>query len=151
ILLGVFKAKMAISVIAFLGVIGAAVYALRVYIRTMHNQLGPRAQSREISWRDGLAIAPLVAVILAFAFYPQFGLGRSEQSLRSAMAPAEIEEGLSPVAAGLVATGVPRRVGLFGGAGVINPGAGAVINPGGVFQPAPPSGLAGSPGGGTAP
>jgi NADH-quinone oxidoreductase subunit M len=155
ILLGVFKAKMAISVIAFLGVIGAAVYALRVYIRTMHNQLGPRAQSREISWRDGLAIAPLVAVILAFAFYPQFGLGRSEQSLRAAMAPAEIEEGLSPVTAGLVAIGVPRRVGLYGGPGVTsaltNPGAGGVINPGGVIQRAPPSGLAGSPGGSTAP
>ncbi|HEY2572353.1 MAG TPA: NADH-quinone oxidoreductase subunit M, partial [Solirubrobacteraceae bacterium] len=33
ILLGVFKAKLAISVVAFVGVVGAAVYALRVYIR----------------------------------------------------------------------------------------------------------------------
>jgi NADH-quinone oxidoreductase subunit M len=150
ILLGVFKAKLAISVIAFLGVIGAAVYSLRVYIRTMHNQLGPRAQSREISWRDGLAIVPLVAVILAFAFYPQFGLKRSDQSLRAAMAPAEIQEGLSPVVAGLVA-GAPRRVGLFGGNGVVNPGGNGVINPGGLIQRAAPSGLAGSPSGGTAP
>ena len=98
ILLGVFKAKLAIAVIAFLGVIGAAVYALRVYIRTMHNPRGPRAQSREISWRDGLAIAPLVVVILALALYPQFGLERSEQSLKATMAPAEVENGLQPAA-----------------------------------------------------
>ena len=32
ILLGVFKAKLAISVIAFVGVVGAAVYALRLFI-----------------------------------------------------------------------------------------------------------------------
>ncbi|MDQ6779456.1 MAG: NADH-quinone oxidoreductase subunit M [Actinomycetota bacterium] len=98
ILLGVFKAKLAISVIAFLGVIGAAVYSLRVYIRTMHNPLGPRVQSREISWHDALAIVPLVLVILALAFYPQFGLRRSEQSLKATMAPAELQEGLSPAA-----------------------------------------------------
>jgi len=115
ILLGVFKAKLAISVIAFLGVIGAAVYSLRIYIRTMHNPLGPRAQSREISARDGFAIVPLVVVILALAVYPQFGLRRSQQSLKATLAPAELQEGLSPVAAGLVATetvqlGVPRRI-----------------------------------------
>jgi NADH-quinone oxidoreductase subunit M len=118
ILLGVFKAKLAISVIAFLGVIGAAVYSLRVYIRTMHNPLGPRVQSREISWHDGLAIAPLVLVILVLAFYPQFGLRRSEQSLRATMAPAEIQEGLSPAAAAqVVAAGTPRRVSLASGGG----------------------------------
>ena len=102
ILLGVFKAKLAISVIAFLGVIGAAVYSLRVYIRTMHNPLGPRVQSREISLRDGLAIVPLVVVILALALYPQFGLKRSQSSLKSTMAPAEIQDGLAPAAVAVV-------------------------------------------------
>ncbi|HWF50154.1 MAG TPA: NADH-quinone oxidoreductase subunit M [Solirubrobacteraceae bacterium] len=98
ILLGVFKAKMAFSIIAFLGVVGAAVYSLRVYIRTMHNTVGPKAQSREIAWRDGLAIVPLVVLIVVLAFYPQFGLKRSEQSLKATMAPAELQEGLSPAA-----------------------------------------------------
>ena len=42
ILLGLFKAKLAMAVIATLGVVGAAVYALRLYIRSMHNRLGPR-------------------------------------------------------------------------------------------------------------
>ena len=102
ILLGVFKAKLAIAVIAFAGVIGAAVYSLRVYIRTMHNPLGPRVQSREISWRDGLAIVPLVVVILALALYPQFGLKRSEQSLKTTMAPAELQDGLAPAAVAVV-------------------------------------------------
>ena len=102
ILLGVFKAKLAIAVIAFAGVIGAAVYSLRVYIRTMHNPVGPRVQSREISWRDGLAIVPLVVVILALALYPQFGLKRSEQSLKTTMAPAELQDGLAPAAVAVV-------------------------------------------------
>jgi len=102
ILLGVFKAKLAISVIAFLGVVGAAVYALRVYIKTMHNRVGPKAQSREITLRDGLAIVPLVVVILALALYPQFGLKRSEQTLKATMAPAELQDGLSPAAVAAV-------------------------------------------------
>ena len=42
ILLGVFKSKLAIAVIAFLGVVGAAVYALRLFIGAMHNRVGPR-------------------------------------------------------------------------------------------------------------
>ena len=108
ILLGVFEAKLAIAVIAFLGVVGAAVYSLRIYVRTMHNQLGPRVQSREISWRDGLAIVPLVIVILALALYPQFGLERSQQTLTSTMAPAEVEQGLSPAVV-VAVTGSGRR------------------------------------------
>ncbi len=42
ILLGVFKAKLPIAVIAFTGVVGAAVYALRMFIGTMHNRDRPR-------------------------------------------------------------------------------------------------------------
>ena len=119
ILLGVFKAKLAISVIAFAGVAGAAVYSLRVYIRTMHNTVGPKSQSREISWRDALAIVPLVVVILALALYPQFGLKRSQRSLQATMAAAEIQEGLQPTATNLLATGAPRprRVYTYGPSG----------------------------------
>ena len=108
ILLSVFQAKLAIAVIAFVGVVGAAVYSLRVYIRTMHNPLGPRVQSREVSLRDGLAIVPLVIVILALAIYPQFGLKRSERSLKATMAPAELQDGLQPGAVAGV-TGSGRR------------------------------------------
>ena len=53
ILLGVFKAKMAFSIIAFAGVVMASVYALRLFIRSMHNRVGAGVTSREMSWRDG--------------------------------------------------------------------------------------------------
>ncbi len=42
ILLGLFKSKLVISAIAFAGVVGASVYALRLFIRAMHNRVGPR-------------------------------------------------------------------------------------------------------------
>ncbi len=40
ILLGVFKAKLVIAIIAFTGVVLASVYALRLFIRAMHNRVG---------------------------------------------------------------------------------------------------------------
>lgn len=88
ILLGVFKAKLAIAIIAFSGVVMASVYALRLLIRSVHNRVGPRVQSREITLRDGAVLVPLVAVILFFAVYPQLALRRSEASVKAALAPA---------------------------------------------------------------
>ncbi len=78
ILLGVFKAKLVIAIIAFSGVVLASVYALRLFIRAMHNRVGSGVQSREISVRDGAVLVPLVLVILFLALYPQFALHRSE-------------------------------------------------------------------------
>jgi NADH-quinone oxidoreductase subunit M len=89
ILLGVFKAKLAIAVIAFSGVVMASVYALRLFIRAMHNRVGSKVQSREISIRDGMVLVPLVLVILFLALYPQFALHRSEVSVKTAVLPAE--------------------------------------------------------------
>ncbi len=91
ILLGVFKAKLAIAAIAFVGVVGAAVYALRLFVSSMHNRVGADVESREIGWADAAAIVPLVAVILVFAFYPQFGLRRSEPSLKAAISSAQAQ------------------------------------------------------------
>ena len=55
ILLGVFKAKLAIAVIAFSGVVMASVYALRLFIRAMHNRVGAEGRARVRSRsRDGL-------------------------------------------------------------------------------------------------
>jgi NADH-quinone oxidoreductase subunit M len=89
ILLGVFQAKLAIAIIAFSGVVGSAYYALRVYIGAMHNRVGPKAASRELTLSEAAVIAPIVAVILALAFYPQFGLRRSEPSVKAAILPAQ--------------------------------------------------------------
>jgi NADH-quinone oxidoreductase subunit M len=90
ILLGVFKTKLAIAVIAFTGVVMASVYALRMFIRAMHNRVGADVDSREISLRDGVVLAPLVAVILFLALYPQLALHRSERSVKAAVAPAQV-------------------------------------------------------------
>ena len=88
ILLGVFRAKLAIAIVAFTGVALAAMYALRAYIRTMHNRVGPKVQSRDISVADGVVLVPLVAVILFFAVYPQLALHRSEPSVKASIAAA---------------------------------------------------------------
>src|SRR5205085_8808958 len=86
ILLGVFKSKLAIAVIAFSGVVGAAVYALRVFIRAMHNRVGPGVSSVEVGWRDLAGLAPLVGVILVLAVYPQFVLRWTEPSVKATVA-----------------------------------------------------------------
>jgi NADH-quinone oxidoreductase subunit M len=90
ILLGVFQAKLTIAIIAFAGVVGAAYYALRLLIGAFHNRVGPRVASRELALVDVAAIAPIVLVIVVLAFYPQFGLKRSEPSVKSSIAPAQL-------------------------------------------------------------
>jgi NADH-quinone oxidoreductase subunit M len=92
ILLGLFKAKLVFSLIAAAGVVGAAVYALRLFIQSMHNRVGPRVDSREIGLSEASAIVPIVCVILVLAFYPQFGLRRSETAVRAALAPAQLQQ-----------------------------------------------------------
>jgi NADH-quinone oxidoreductase subunit M len=91
ILLGVFEAKLAIAIVAFTGVVMASVYALRLFIRAMHNRVGEKVDSREMSRRDGLVLVPLVAVILLLAFYPQGALKRSEGSANTSVAAAHAE------------------------------------------------------------
>jgi NADH-quinone oxidoreductase subunit M len=90
ILLGVFQSKIAIAIIAFAAVVGAAYYALRLYVGAMHNRVGPRVASREIGVSDAVVLVPIVLVILALAFYPQFGLRRTEQSVKAAVAPTQL-------------------------------------------------------------
>jgi NADH-quinone oxidoreductase subunit M len=91
ILLGVFNAKLPIALVASLGVVGAAAYALRAFITTMHNRVGPRVSSFDISIGDALPVIGLLAVILVLAFYPQFGLRRSQSTVNSAVAPAQAQ------------------------------------------------------------
>ena len=91
ILFGVFNAKLPIAMIAALGVVGAAVYALRLYIRAMHNRVGPKVTSFEITPREAVPVAGMVIVILVLAFYPQFGLRRSAPSVRGSLAAAQLQ------------------------------------------------------------
>jgi NADH-quinone oxidoreductase subunit M len=88
ILLGVFKAKLVIAVIAFSGVVMASVYALRLFIRSMHNRVGKDVKSRDLTRMDALVLVPLLAVIVFLALYPQGALKRSESSVGASVAGA---------------------------------------------------------------
>jgi hypothetical protein len=57
--------------------------------------------SREMSWHDGLVLAPLLAVIVFLALYPQGALKRSESSASTSVAAAHtaLSAPLAPVAA----------------------------------------------------
>jgi NADH-quinone oxidoreductase subunit M len=96
ILLGVFKAKLVIAILAFTGVVMASVYALRLFIRAMHNRVGGGVSSREITLRDGAVLVPLIAVIVFMALYPQLALHRSEGSAKAAVAGAHAALDPSP-------------------------------------------------------
>jgi NADH-quinone oxidoreductase subunit M len=85
ILFGIFEEKLAYGIVASLGVALAAIYMIRMYQRAMHNRQGPATESREMSRADFGLIAPLVAVILFLAVYPQFVLERSEKDAVSAV------------------------------------------------------------------
>ncbi len=98
ILLGVFKAKLVIALVAFAGVVAASVYALRLFIRAMHNRVGACVDSREMSLRDGLVLAPLLAAILLLALYPQGALKRSERSADASVAAAHTDLSAAPAA-----------------------------------------------------
>ena len=93
ILLGVFNTKMPIALIASTGVVGASAYAIRLFIGWMHNRVGPKVTSFEIGIGDALAIVPMVLVILVFAFYPPFGLSRSQKSVAQSVAASAVQSG----------------------------------------------------------
>jgi NADH-quinone oxidoreductase subunit M len=101
ILFGIFRAKIVFAFVAAAGVVLAAVYMLRVFIRAMHNRVNPRVDSREIGFGDLIAIAPVIVVILALALYPQFGLKRSASSAKESVAavgahPAQVAGAAAP-------------------------------------------------------
>ena len=88
ILLGVFKSTVVVALIASLGVVLASVYALRMYIRAMHNRAGAAVAGPDVRIRDGLVLVPLIVAIVAFALYPQQELRHGEPAVRTAVRPA---------------------------------------------------------------
>ncbi|HEV7771375.1 MAG TPA: NADH-quinone oxidoreductase subunit M [Solirubrobacterales bacterium] len=86
ILNGLFQEKIVFAFIAITGVAMSAFYALRLYQGTMHNRKPDGVASREIGWRDGVVLAPLVIAILALALYPQLILHRTDATVRQTVA-----------------------------------------------------------------
>jgi NADH-quinone oxidoreductase subunit M len=116
ILLGVFKSKLAIAAIAFAGVVMASVYALRLFIRSMHNRVSPGVASREIALSDAVVLVPLLAVIVLLALYPQGALKRSEASVGSSVAGAHAALA-APLSASSETSEVPHLQAPHGGEG----------------------------------
>lgn len=98
ILLGVFRDNLVIAIVAFSGVVMASVYMLRMFIRSMHNRVGPNVQSRDITLADGLVLVPLVAAIIALALYPQLPLEKGERDINSSIGAAAVAAGQEEVA-----------------------------------------------------
>jgi NADH-quinone oxidoreductase subunit M len=119
ILLGVFKAKLAIAVIAFAGVVMASVYALRLLIGAMHNRVGERVDSYDIRLVDGAVLVTLVLAIAFMAFDPQLALHRSEASAKTALAPARAA--LVPALAPVRAAFAPARAAFAPARAVLAP------------------------------
>ena len=88
ILLGVFREHMVFAFIASIGVVLASVYALRLYIRSMHNRTGPAVTSFDIGLRDAAVLVPLVLAIVAFALYPQQALRDAEPTVKRVVGPS---------------------------------------------------------------
>ena len=109
ILLGTFQDKLVYALVASAGVVLASVYALRLFIRAVHNRQGAGTDSRDLGRADVLVLAPLVALIIAFALYPQFALRRGEAATAAAVAPAAEAAGQSPRAGGAPLAGGTAR------------------------------------------
>jgi NADH-quinone oxidoreductase subunit M len=80
VLFGAFEDQLVWGLVASVGVILAAVYMIRFYQRTMHNPLGPAAESRDVTRGELAVIAPLVAIIVALGVYPHFVAERTEDA-----------------------------------------------------------------------
>jgi NADH-quinone oxidoreductase subunit M len=135
ILLGVFEDKVVFAILAFTGVALASVYTLRLFIRAMHNRVGPRVASKDLSVADGLVLVPLVLAILAIAVYPQLPLEKGEKTVAASIAvardianpppPSAAEAPAAPPLEIDPATGQP--IDPSGGGQTVDPAAGGAI------------------------
>jgi NADH-quinone oxidoreductase subunit M len=75
VLVGAFTVNPAVAVIATLGIVLAAAYVLWMIQRTTQGPLNPQltdvgAMKRDMSLREKVVVAPMVALIVFFGFYP---------------------------------------------------------------------------------
>jgi NADH-quinone oxidoreductase subunit M len=99
ILNGVFDTATVIAVLACIGVVMAAVYMLRMYIRAMHGPDENGVEQREMGWREALPVLPALAVVIALALSPQPLLSRSDGAATASVIPAAHAANINPVAA----------------------------------------------------
>jgi NADH-quinone oxidoreductase subunit M len=82
ILVGSFLTRRWYTIIAALGVILAALYLLWAYQRVFHGEPDDdNASMPDLTWKEGLVMAPLLALIVGLGVYPQPMLDRIEPSV----------------------------------------------------------------------
>ncbi|MET0904029.1 MAG: NADH-quinone oxidoreductase subunit M [Acidimicrobiales bacterium] len=82
ILVGSFLTRRWFTIVAAVGVILAALYLLWAYQRVFHGEPDEEnAKTADLSWKEGLVMAPLVGLIVFLGVYPQPMLDRIEPSV----------------------------------------------------------------------
>jgi len=99
ILKGLFETKVALALIASIGIALAAFYSLRLYQRTMHNRLPEGAASREMTVREAVVLVPLTACIVALALYPGLITTRGTDAVDRSLAAVSTDPEPGPEAA----------------------------------------------------
>jgi NADH-quinone oxidoreductase subunit M len=82
-LLGTFKVNIPTATVATLGVILSAAYALWLYRKVVFGALvkPSLASIKDLTWREGLTLAPLVVLTILFGVYPKPVLDMSAASV----------------------------------------------------------------------
>jgi NADH-quinone oxidoreductase subunit M len=97
ILIGSFLTRRWWTVVAATGVILAAVYLLWAYQRVFHGEPDDEnASFKEMSWTEGLVIAPLIALIVFLGVYPKPVLDRIQPSVEALIAHVEVKSCAAP-------------------------------------------------------
>jgi NADH-quinone oxidoreductase subunit M len=83
-LLGTFKVSVPTATVATLGVILSAAYALWLYRKVVFGALAKPslASIKDLTWREGLMMAPRVALPILFGVYPRPVLDMSAASVQ---------------------------------------------------------------------
>jgi NADH-quinone oxidoreductase subunit M len=89
--------SVALAAVASLGIALAAVYALRLFILSIHNRVGPQAEPREASKAQLALLAVPVLLVVALAFHPQQTIRAADLAATQAVYPAAAV--VDPVAA----------------------------------------------------
>ncbi|MBU6481891.1 MAG: NADH-quinone oxidoreductase subunit M [Nitrospirae bacterium] len=71
VLLGAYQLSVGITVVAALGILASTLYALRMVQRVFHGENTQRWQLQDLSPREALIIAPMIAALLWLGLYPQ--------------------------------------------------------------------------------
>jgi NADH-quinone oxidoreductase subunit M len=90
VLIGSFATRRWWAVVAAAGVILAALYLLWAYQRVFHGEPeGENADMPDMTWREGLIMAPMVGLIVFLGVYPKPVLDRMEPSVDRLIAHIE--------------------------------------------------------------